>query len=166
MRRQRIVWGILLAVLVGGCAPSTIQTYRPKNQEEEIVVSMLQKIPNGINQKSLDLLMQPYAPDAYIGNFSKYLGVAGPSAPVRISKAELRSAYEQVLKSAQSVTMTVRNLQLSISGDRAVAQAETQLFYKIEAGRGEARQQTLYNDVVWRLRRTPNGWRIVEEIWQ
>ena len=49
---------------------------------------------------------------------------------------------------------------------RAVAEARTELLFKMEAGRGERREQVFVNDVTWRLRRTPGGWKIVEEIWQ
>lgn len=131
-----------------------------------MVVATLLRIPNGIKARSLDLLMQPYADDVYIGNFQRYLGVAGPGAPLSLTKADLRAAYAQVLKGAKDLSMDVRDLRLTVSGDRAVAEARTELLYKFEASRREARQELFRNDVTWRLRRTPAGWKIAEEIWQ
>jgi hypothetical protein len=55
---------------------------------------------------------------------------------------------------------------LVVSGDRAVAQARTELNYKMEGGRGDKREDLLLNDVLWRLQRTPGGWKIKEEIYQ
>ncbi|MBS1116071.1 MAG: hypothetical protein H6Q87_455, partial [candidate division NC10 bacterium] len=48
--------------------------------------------------------------------------------------------------------------------DRAVAEAYTELLTKIEAGRKENRQDVIRNEVTWRLRRSPLGWKIHEEI--
>ena len=159
-----ILW---LALFVSGCFPSSnIMSYQPKNPEEARVVSELMKIPNGINTKSVDVLMQPYADDVYIGNFHKYIGVASPSAPRTISKAELRQAYTQLFKSTKGLSAEMRNFQLTVSGDRAVAEARLEVLYKIEAGRLEQREDTLRNDVTWRLQNTPAGWKIKEEIFQ
>lgn len=159
-----ILW---LALFVSGCFQSSnIMSYQPKNPEEARVVSALMKIPNGINSKSVDILMQPYADDVYIGNFHKYLGVAGPSAPRTISKAELRQAYTQLFKSTKELSADMRNFQLTVSGDRAVAEARLEVLYKIEASRMEKREDTIRNDVTWRLRNTPAGWKIMEEIFQ
>lgn len=167
MRYRSLVGELLLALAISGCAgSSTLEAYRPKGQDEAQLVSILMRIPNGIKAKSLDLIMQPYADNVYVGNFQKYLGVASPTAPLSISKSELRDVYSQIFRNAKDVSMDVKNFQINVSGDHAVAQARTELLYKFEAGRREARQQLFVNDVTWRLRRTPAGWKIVEEIWQ
>jgi ketosteroid isomerase-like protein len=159
-----MLWSI---VLLSGCASApTLESYQPKNPDEAQVVAMLSKIPNGIKIRSLDLILQPYAEDVYVGNFQKYLGVAGPTAPVSISKADLRSVYAQVLRSAKEVEMDVKDFQLTLTGDRAVAQAATELLFKLERGRKETGKEIFRNEVTWRLRRTPGGWKIVEEIWR
>ena len=164
LRWTALLWCVSLTL--PGCATQSLDTYRPKDQDEALVVSMLRKIPTGIKERSLDIIMQPYAEDVYVGNFQKYLGVAGPQAPLSISKAELRGVYTQVFRAAKDVTMTVRDFRLTLTGDRAVAEASTELLFKLEAGRGERRDDTYRNDVTWRLRRTPAGWKIQEEIWQ
>jgi ketosteroid isomerase-like protein len=156
-----------VSVFLSGCASSpSLQSYQPKNQDEALVVSALMKIPNGIKFRSLDLILQPYADDVYIGNFQKYLGVAGPTAPLSISKADLRSVYTQVFRGAKEVDMDVKEFQLTVMGDRAVALAATELLFKVERGRKETGKEIYRNEVTWRLRRTPAGWKIVEEIWR
>ena len=166
MRHGTVVVGLVVALSLTGCASSNIKSYRPKNTEEAQVVTQLLKIPTGINEKSVELVMQPYADDVYIGNFHKYIGVASPSAPRTISKAELRGAYAQLFRHTKNISADVTDFQLRVSGDRAVAEARLELLYKIEASRGEAREQLLRNDVTWRMKYTPSGWKIQEEIFQ
>ena len=167
MRYRSLVGELLLALAISGCAgSSTLEAYRPKGQDEAQLVSILMRIPNGIKAKSLDLIMKPYAADVYVGNFQKYLGVASPTAPLSISKSELRDVYSQIFRNAKDVSMDVKEFRVTVTGDHAVAQARTELLYKFEAGRREAKQQLFVNDVTWRLRRTPAGWKIVEEVWQ
>jgi ketosteroid isomerase-like protein len=62
--------------------------------------------------------------------------------------------------------MDVKDFHLQVRGDRAVAEAKTELLFQQEARRGEARSQVYRNEVTWRLRRTAGGWKIVEEIWE
>jgi hypothetical protein len=156
-----------LALFWAGCAPTLIQNYKPKDATEAQIVTQLVKIPNGLKAHNVDLMMQPYADDVYIANFSKYLGVAGPTAPLSISKAELRATYGQLFRVQGEVSMDVKNLKLIVTGDRATAEAYTETLFKQEAGRGESKKGQLYrNDVIWRLRRTPLGWQIYEEVWQ
>ncbi|GEM_PF-817985 len=167
MSHRSLALGVLLVLAASACvSSSTLEGYRAKNQDEALVVTMLLKIPNGIKAKSVEMLLQPYAEDVYVGNFQKYLGVASPTAPLSISKRDLRGVYAEVFRGAKDISMDVKNFRISLSGDHAVAQARTELLYKFEAGRREARQQLFVNDVTWRLRRTPAGWKIVEEIWQ
>ncbi|MBI2164236.1 MAG: nuclear transport factor 2 family protein [candidate division NC10 bacterium] len=167
MRHRSLAVAIALALAASGCVSgSSLESYRPKNQDEALVVSMLLKIPNGIKARSVEMILQPYAEDVYVGNFQKYLGVAGPTAPLSISKRDLRGVYAEVFRAAKDVSMDVKDFRLTVSGDRAVAEARTELLYKFEAGRREARQDVFRNDVTWRMRRTPAGWKIVEEIWQ
>lgn len=167
MRYRLVLLGLWLTLVVSGCASGpTLETYKPKNQDEALITSMLMRIPNGIKARSLDMILQPYAEDVYVGNFQKYLGVAGPTAPLSISKRDLREIYTEAFRGSKDISMDVKNFRLAVSGDRAVAEALTELLFRREAGRGEARQEVFRNDVTWRMRRTPNGWRIVEEIWQ
>ncbi len=166
MRQGKAVWGILLALVLSGCASTTLQTYQPKTPDETLVVATLLKVQNGINSKSVELVMQAYADDVYVGNFHKYLGVAARNAPLQRNKADLQATYRQVFKDVKAISMAMRNFQLVVSGDRAVATARTELTYKVEAGRGEKRDEVLLNDVQWQLQRTPAGWRIKEEIYQ
>lgn len=167
MSHSLLAWALGLSVLLSACAGSpSLQTYQPKSQDEALVVSTLLKIPNGIKARALDIILQPYAEDVYVANFHKYLGVAGPTAPLSISKADLRAVYAQAFRGAKEIDMDVKDLQLTVAGDRATAQARTELLFKLEAGRKEARQQIFRNDVTWRLRRGPLGWKIVEEIWE
>ncbi len=171
MRHRALPLGFLLATAVSGCAAPSLDTYQPKNQDETQIVTSLMRIPNGVKSRSVELLMQPYADDAYVGNFQKYLGVAGPTAAVSLSKAELRATYAQLFRSIKDISMDVKDFRLTLTGDRAVVEARTELVFKAEAGRGERKkagkqEDVLVNDVTWRLRRTPNGWKIVEEIWR
>jgi ketosteroid isomerase-like protein len=167
MRYRLVLLGLWLTLVVSGCVGgSTLETYKPKNQDEAFIISMLTRIPNGIKARSLDMILQPYAEDVYVGNFQKYLGVAGPTAPLSLSKSDLREVYYQVFRASKEISMDVKNVRLTVSGDRAVAEARTELLFQREAGRGEEHQELYRNDVTWRMRRTPNGWRIVEEIWQ
>ena len=162
-----MVLGLWLTIAVSGCASNTLQNYQAKDQDEARVVSALMRIPNGINVRSVELLLQAYADDVYVANFQRYLGVAGSSAPLSLSKADLRVVYTQVFRSAKDVSMDVKNVRLTMVGDRATVEARTEMLFKVEGGRGEKKTGEVYrNDVTWRLRRTPAGWKIVEEIWQ
>ena len=166
MRYRSVVLSFGLMLIAAGCAPRTIQTYKPKDQDETLIVSMLMKIPDGFKARSVELIMQPYADNVYVGGFQRYIGVAGPSAPLTISKRDLRLAYTDLLKASKDITMTVKDFQLNVSGKAAVAEARTELILQVEASKKEARQQIFVNDVVWRMQHTPAGWRIVEEIWR
>ncbi len=160
--------GFCLLLAISGCASSPdLQAYQPKDPEEARVVSSLMRIPNGVKSKSMELLMQAYADDVYVGNFHKYLGPASPTAPVSISKAELREVYTQIFRGFKEVSMDVKDFHVTVSGEWAVAEAKTELLLKNEAGRKESKTGDIYrNDVIWRMRRTPAGWKIVEEKWQ
>lgn len=167
MIRLRLLALPCLMLLWTGCAPPIIQNYEPKDATEAQIVAQLVKIPNGMKARNVDLMMQPYADDVYIGNFSKYLGVASPTAPLSLSKTELRATYGELLHSKADLSMDVKNLKLTVAGERATAEAYTELLFKQEAGRGESKKGQLFkNYVTWRLKRTPLGWRIVEEVWE
>lgn len=161
---------LCLMVALAACASNpTLATYRPKGPEESLIVGTLQRIPAGINAKSVDTLLLAYADDVYVGNFNKFLGVASLSSPPTLrGKGELRQVYRGLFGAAgvKDVSMDVRDFQLVVNGDRAVAQARIEHSLRIEAGRKEAKEEVLRNDVVWRLRRTPGGWKIFEEIFQ
>jgi ketosteroid isomerase-like protein len=60
--------------------------------------------------------------------------------------------------------LEVRDFRLMVQGDRAVAEAWLELTVKLPGGRKEQKEETVRNDVLWRLRRTPAGWKIYEEI--
>ncbi len=168
VRCGKLGWGVLLALGLSACASATIQSYQPKNQDERLVVAAIMKIPDGINNRSLDIIMQPYAEDAYIGNFQKYLGVVAPGAPISSNKRELRATYAELFKNVnvKNLNMVLRNFHVVVSGDRAVAEGRTELSYKTEGSREDRREEVLLNDVLWRLQRTPAGWKIKEEIYQ
>ena len=108
--------------------------------------------------------MQAYADDAYIGNFNRYLGVATDRSALRIGKPELRQAYTQTFRAVKEIDMDVKDFRLTVQGDRAVAEAFTELIVKQEAGRKEAKQNVVRNEVTWRLKRGPMGWQIQEEV--
>ena len=162
-----MVVGFMVALALSGCVSRhNILDYKPNNQDESQVISMLTKIPTGMNNRSVDILMQPYADDAYIGNFHKYLGVAAPSAPRTITKADLRSAYTQLFKTVKELSLDVVNFQLTVTGDRAAAEARFELLIKLEGSKLDPKQEVIRNDVLWRLKRTPAGWKIQEEIYE
>ena len=164
MTYRLLAAALWLALVVAGCAGTSLQSYKPKNDDETLVVAALMKIPTGVNTKSVEVIMQPYDDDLYVGNFHKYLGVAGAQASMRIGKPELRQAYTQVFRSVKEISMDVRDFRLHLQGDRAVAEAWTEMLIKVEAGRRESKQDVVRNEVTWRLKRGPMGWRIYEEI--
>jgi ketosteroid isomerase-like protein len=159
-----VLFSLWLALIVAGCAGTTLQSYQPKNNDESLIVAALMRIPAGINSKSVEILLQAYADDVYVGNFNKYLGVATDRSAYRIGKPELRQAYTQTFRSVKEISMEVKEFHLTLQGDRAVAEAFTELTVKQEAGRKEAKQELVRNEVTWRLRRGPLGWRIQEEV--
>lgn len=157
--------GLVLAVLMtSGCATTTLQSYKPANDDEAAIVTTLMRLPNGMKAKSAETMMLAYADDVYVGNFHKYLGVATEQSMQRIGRRELYQAYTQVFKSVRDISMEIKDFQLTVQGDRAVAEATTDLLVKVEAGRKEKREDVIRNEVTWRLKRGPLGWRIQEEI--
>lgn len=166
MKLRFVVATLWLALAASGCAGVSLESYKPKNSDEENIVATLKRIPNGIKAKSVDILMQAYADDLYVGNFNKFMGVATDTSAIRIGKAELRQAYTQVFRApnVKEISMDVRDVRLSVQGDRAVAEAYTELLTKVEAGRKESRQDVVRNEVTWRLKRGPLGWKIQEEV--
>lgn len=167
MRRTSHALLLLLALALAGCTTIKLQNYQPKSADEAQVVAMLNRIPNGLRARSVDLIMQAYDRDIYVGNFHKYLGVATPGAQTTLSGTpELTLVFKQLFDASKEIDMEVVNFRLTVSGDRAVAEGRVELLLKVEAGRKEARQEVIRNDVVWRLRRTPLGWKIREELYQ
>jgi hypothetical protein len=157
---------LAVALIATGCASMSLKSYKPKTDDESQIVSVLMRISKGMEIRSVEMIMQPYSDDVYIGNFQKYLGVASPGAPTRISKPELTQTYVQLFRSLKELSMDITDFRLTVSGDRAVAEGRVEILYKIEAGRKEARSDYIRNDVTWRLRRTPLGWKIFEEVYQ
>lgn len=166
MTSRMMAMTLCVALIATGCASMSLKAYKPKSDDETQVVSVLMRISKGMEIKSIEVLMLPYADDVYIGNFHKYLGVASPGAPTRVSKLELAQAYAQLFKSTKELSMDITEFRLTVSGDRAVAEGRMEVLYKLEAGRGEARSDYIRNDVTWRLKRTPLGWKIAEEVYQ
>lgn len=164
--------GVAMCIVIGfglsACATNpTLSSYKPKNPDEALVITMLQRIPGGIRAKSVEIILQAYADDVYVGNFHKYLGVAGPGSPTSLrGRDEVRQVYLTIMRNVKDVTLEVRDFRLTVSGDRAVAEGLLELSFKLEAGRREAREDWVRNDVLWRMRRTPAGWKIHEEIFQ
>jgi ketosteroid isomerase-like protein len=170
-RRLRVISRMMavslsVALIATGCASMSLKAYKPKSDDETQIVSLLMRISKGMEIKSIQVLMLPYADDVYIGNFQKYIGVASPGATIRVSKAELAQAYSQLFKSTKELSMDITDFRLTVSGDRAVAEGRVEVLYKTEAGRGEAHSDYIRADVTWRLRRTPLGWKIAEEVFQ
>ena len=166
MKLRFLVATVWLALVASGCAGTSLESYKAKSSDEEIIVATLRKIPNGIKARSVEIIMQAYADDLYVGNFNRFLGVASDTSAQRIGKPELRQAYSQVFRASnvKEMSMDIKDLRLTVHGDRAVAEADTDLLVKMEAGRKESRQDLFRNEVTWRLKRGPLGWRIHEEI--
>jgi ketosteroid isomerase-like protein len=165
MVRYRLLGGVLCLVLVvTGCASGGLEGYKAKDNDEALIVATLLKIPNGIKAKSVEVVMQAYADELYVGNFNKYLGVATDTSGARIGKAQLRQAYTQVFKAVKDISMNVNDFRLVVQGNRAVAEGTTELFVKVEAGRKESRDNVYRNEVTWTMKRGPMGWRVYEEI--
>ncbi len=163
--RPGLALSLAAALVVSACATApTLSNYQPKSPEEAMVVSVLQRIPNGIKAGSADIIALAYADDVFIGNFNKYLGVAGMGAPTSLrGKEEIRAVYAGLLHDTKDLSLEVRNFRLTLTGDRAVAEALLELNLKLPGGRKEMREDWVRNDVVWRMRRTPAGWKIYEE---
>jgi len=156
---------LAFALLAGGCAV-TLETYKAKSPEEGQVLTSLMRLPNGIRARSVDTLLLAYAEDAYIGNFHKNIGMASPGSRPTLKKSDLRAFYADLFKNTKDVSLEVKEFQLSVSGDRAVAQGYAEFLIKVEGGKQDKREITNRNNVLWRLQRTPLGWRIKEEIYQ
>jgi ketosteroid isomerase-like protein len=157
---------LCVALIATGCASTSLKSYKSKTDDETQVVSVLMRISKGMEIKSIETLMQPYADDVYIGNFQKYIGVSSPGAPTRVSKLELTQAYVQLFRNTKELSMDITDFKLNVSGDRAVAEGRVEILYRIEAGRKEARSDYIRNDVVWVFKRTPLGWKVFEEKYQ
>jgi ketosteroid isomerase-like protein len=164
VRHRYLVIVSLLGLLASGCASRSLESYKTKTDDEAQILIVLTKFQTGVNNKSVDILMQPYAEDVYVGNFHKYVGVAGPGANMRVSKPDLRQAYTQLFKYVKEISVDVKDFTLKVQGDRAVAEATTDLLIKVESGRKEAKSEVIRNEVTWRLKRGPLGWKIQEEI--
>ncbi len=169
MSARAVVIHLCVALAVCGCAANSLQNFKPKDGDEAQIVALMRRIPDGIKARSLTVLMLPYTEDLYVGNFHKYLGIAVPGAPIRISKAELRQVYAQFFKNSKEFSADIRDFQVLVKGDRATAEGTLDVQYKLEGEvrvKKEDREAVISNPVVWRLRRGPDGWRIYEEVYQ
>lgn len=166
MKSRVVIIALCAALVATGCASVSLKSYKPKSDDEAHVLSVLMRISRGMEIKSIEVVMLPYADDLYVGNFNKYIGLSSPGSPIRVSKLELAQAYVQLFKSTKELSMDITEFQLTVSGDRAVALGRLELLYKLEAGKKEARSDYIRNDVTWKLKRTPLGWKIFEEVYQ
>jgi hypothetical protein len=161
-------------VFLAGCGgPPKLVSFKPKNQDEAVIAAQVMKIQNGMNLRSIDLMMQPYAEDAYIGNFHKYLGIASPGAFRSITKQQLRGAYTDLFKAVKDLQMEITEFDLTVVGDRASGRGKIEIVLKTEKGKGEHKRgsagasgDSIVNEVIWRMKKMPEGWKIQEEIFQ
>jgi ketosteroid isomerase-like protein len=165
--RSHVAMCACLAVVLSACAMGpSLSSYKAKTEEEALVVSMLQRIPAGVKARQVDMIMQAYDDDVFVGNFRKYLGVATPDSPATLrGKAQVRQVYQSILTGGgvKDVSLDVRDFAVMVSGNHASAQGWIEMKLKLEAGRREAKDELVRNNVNWRLRRTPLGWKIYEE---
>jgi ketosteroid isomerase-like protein len=166
--RRILIVPLAVAILLAGCATGTSLTgYSPKTPEERLIVSTLQRIPAGVGTRSIETILQAYDDNVYVGNFHKYLGVAGPGSPTSLrGREQVRQVYASILRSVKDISLEVRDFRLTVSGERAVATGWIEMTLKMEAARGEPRSELVRNNVTWRVRRTPAGWKIVEEVFE
>jgi ketosteroid isomerase-like protein len=166
--RLTVISLAVYSLLLAGCGgPPTLERFKPANQDEAVIASQILKIQNGINTRSLDLVMQPYAEDAFIGNFHKYLGVATPGALRSVTRVQLRMAYNDLFRAVKEVSIEITNFRLTISGNSAAALGKVEMVYSVERSRGDSkRPDIVQNEVLWRMKKGPTGWRIAEEIYQ
>jgi hypothetical protein len=155
----------VFGLLAAGCA-TTLENYKAKTPEEAQVLATLMRIPNGLKARSVETILLAYADDAYIGNFHKNIGIANPGARTTMKKADLRYVYADLIKNTIDIALEVKEFRLSIKGDRAVAEGDVEFVIKVEGGRQDKREQVIRNQILWRIQRTPHGWRIKEEIYQ
>lgn len=165
MTHRFVMCCLAFALLAGGCA-TTLENYKAKSPDEAQILTTLNRIPNGIRARSVETILLAYADDAFVGNFHKNLGVANPGGNTTLKKPELRYVYADMFKNTKDVALQIREFQLTVSGDVAVARGNAEMIIKIEGGKYDKRENTIVNEILWRLRRTPYGWRILEEIYQ
>jgi hypothetical protein len=163
--RRLVVFCLALCLFATGCA-TTLENYKANSAEEAQVLAALMRIPNGIKARSVETILLAYADDAYIGNFYKNIGIASPGERTSMKKADLRYVYADLFKNTKDVALEVKGFRLSVSGNRAVAEGDAEFLLKLEGGRQDKREEILRNSILWRLQRTPHGWRIKEEIYQ
>jgi ketosteroid isomerase-like protein len=167
--RVRIIWLVIgTLVVLAGCTQVTVSNYPAKTQDEEQIVQVFNRIAGGVKSQSPNLIMQAYADDVYVGNFNKWVGVSKERENTSLNKAGLRQVYVKLFRatSVKEMSMEITRFQVTVTGDRASATGRTEIRFKLEAARKEAREDTILNDVLWRLKRGPGGWKIVEEIYQ
>lgn len=156
----------LAVLLLAGCASTNLEAYRPKNQDEAQIAALLLRIPNGIKSRSIETLLIAYADDLYVGNFHRYIGVAPRGMSGAIRKSDLPGIYQQLFRSVKDVSLQYKDVEMTVSGDRATVTASSELSILMEAGRGESKDpEIVRNNILWRLSRTPLGWKIREEIY-
>jgi ketosteroid isomerase-like protein len=156
--------GLLSVLLLGGCA-TTLENYKAKSPEEELVLTTLRRIPRGIQVQSVDHIMLSYADDLYVGNFHKFLGVPNPGGMNTLTKANLRVVYKELFEGSKGASLEIRDFRLSVSGNRAVAEGISEILLKLEGSKKDKREEMIRNEVLWRLQKTPHGWQIKEEIY-
>jgi len=166
VRTISLAFGTVLAL--AACSPVTISNYSPKSADEEQIVQVFKRMAQGVSSRSPDLIMQAYADDVYVGNFNKWTGVSRERQNTTLDKAGLKQVYTKLFKATgvKDIAMEVTNFTLTVTGDRAAAEGRTEFKLRLEGGRKEVRDDTIRNDVVWRMKRGPAGWKIVEEVYQ
>ena len=168
MRSRTVGFAVGMLFALAGCSAMTLSNYTPKSADEEQIVQVFRKIQQGVNSRSPDIVMQAYADDLYVGNYNKWVGVSRERQNTSLDKAGLRQVYTKLFKasSVKDISMEITGFKLTVTGDRAAAEGRQELRARLEAGRRESRDDNIRNDVVWRLKRGPGGWKIVEEVYQ
>jgi hypothetical protein len=160
--RRTTVWviGLLILLLAGGCiapttvpptptagAPAAVPSFQPAN-DEEAIAWVLEMEGRGVVDKDIDLLMSLWVEDGRVVD-ARHTPDDTSDDLVWEGYYAIRDRYITLVFPGNPSQAAPADLQIALSGDRAVVTATTRIGEEVSPA-GDR----------WTLVRTPAGWRI------
>ncbi len=165
-------WGRRLAalatmcVVLSGCAAEVIplSAYVPASPQEAGVLVPLLAIIEGVRDRNVDTIVGAYASDARIANFADIFSrpsLIRPAMQPVVTREELRSLYETEFATTSLTSVKFYDPRIHLADPEATVTVQERMARVDRLWR--SRRVMYAAEAVFKLRREPAGWRIVED---